>query len=383
MKTVFFILPCLLLGIIFPSPVFSQCAGGTGPFTLKYDITLYGTGSAAYAFSFPKFDIPMGTLLSANVKSAVNLGYSYVISNGSAATQTYKVRITRSDDINCSAIDPLTINGVKQTVFAPFVLAPAQEVSYGPAYLGYTVSDSITTINPNLNNFQGVGTVDFDYQTTTSAVTALPAPGFNFSSIEIFDTVHASISYLYCLASVLPTDLLDFTAVPQSKNNVLLNWRQLAVEAGRRYGIQVSTDGIAFTTVAYTTENTTGLYSYTYLNSSTAKKLYFRLQQKNISGALKYSEIRLVSFNEDRPGGVSVYPTLLNNGDLHVNFPEKGDWQVNIYAADGKKIAASRHNNTAVTSLQIPGQAGNGLYVVETFNVHSQQRQVTRIIVQR
>ncbi|MEO5684726.1 MAG: choice-of-anchor E domain-containing protein [Chitinophagaceae bacterium] len=383
MKTVVHFLVGMLLIILLPPHLFSQCAGGLGPYTVKYDTTLYGTGAANYAISFPKFNIPMGTLLSANVKSLINLGYSYVIKNESGSSQTYNIKITRSDDISSTAIDPMSINGFKQTPYAPFILAPAQTVSYGPAQLGYSVNDSITTIDPNLNNFQGVGTVDFDYQTNTSLVAKLPLTGLNFTSITIFDTVHFSISYLYCLPSVLSKDALVFTAIPQAKNNVLLNWRQSVVEAGRKYGVQVSTDGNNFTSIATTTENNTGIYNYTYLNNNSAKKLFFRIQEKDNSGEIKYSVIRLVIFNGDGNSGGAIYPTLYNGGDLHVNFPEKSDWQITIYAADGRKVVQNRQSNTAVASLQIPGLAVNGLYVVETFNIHSQQKQLTRIIVQR
>ncbi|MEO5595387.1 MAG: choice-of-anchor E domain-containing protein [Chitinophagaceae bacterium] len=380
MKTVTHAFLCILLSIIVPFPLFSQCAGGAGPFTLRYDTTLYGTGSAAYVISFPKFDIPLGTLLSADIKSVANLGYSYVIKNGSASNQTYNIKITRSDDINCSAIDPLSINGFKQTPFAPFVLVPGQELSYGPAYLGYTVDDSITTIDPHLNNFQGIGTVDFDYQTNTSAVTKLPAPGFNFSSVEIFDTVHFSISYLYCLSSVLSADLLYFTAIPQSKGKALLNWRQMTIENNRLYNVQVSTDGKNFKSVAVVTENNTGTYAYTYLHDASAR-LYFRIEEKNISGEIKYSNICII--DPERQPGVRVFPTRYTGGSLQFNFPYKADWRINVYSAEGKKVIESRLTGVYNAQIVLPPAVSNGIYTAEIVDMGTLQTQFTRIVVQR
>ncbi|HTE10652.1 MAG TPA: T9SS type A sorting domain-containing protein [Chitinophagaceae bacterium] len=380
MKTVFLFLTGILLFTIFPSQLFSQCAPGAGPYALRYDTTVIGNGSEIYSFSLRKFNIPLGTLLSADIKSVVNLQYSYPLENTAASSQIFKAKIVRSDDISSTALDPSSLNGTNQLSSITYTLAPSQLINYGPAYGTYTVvNESITTINPRLINFEGIGNVVFDYETSSTNTFQL---GINFNPVVV-DTIHFSISYLYCLNTLLSSDLLFFTAIPQSKNNVLLNWRQATIEAGRLYGVQVSTDGQTFTNISTVAENSTGAYAYTYLNNSSANKLFFRIQEKNVSGEMKYSDIRMVAFNNDTKGGVHIYPTLYTGGNLRIDFPEKSNWQIRLYSGEGKKIAEMRQAGAYTTQLLMPGGLSNGMYMVDVLNTQTQQRQIEKIIIQR
>jgi len=379
MKSLLPFLPGILLITVLPFSLFSQCAGGHTAFTLTYDTTVTGNGNSSRSFTIPKFDPSLGTLLSADIKSVVGLGYSYTLENQTSKDTTFKTKIIRTDDIYSDALDPFSVNVLNQTPLVTSLIPSHQVASFGPNHMNYIVSNSVT--DGRLINFMGAGSVGFDYETKSSASVQGPLPWqLNFTSVT--DTTHFSITYRYCSSNLLSSDLLFFTAIPQSKNNVLLNWRQATVDAGRIYGVQVSTDGITFTTLADITESNTGIYDYTYLNSS-AKKLFFRIQERNVSGEIKYSNIRLIEFNQDTKSGVNIFPTLYTGGNLQVNFPERGDWQIIIYAADGRKISESRQNDAYAASLQVPGSVGNGVYIVQTVNTQSRQSHVNRIIVQR
>jgi hypothetical protein len=379
MKTLFSLLGILFL-LSYPSRLFSQCAGPALPFTITYDSIVTGIGNSSRLFTFHKFDPSLGTLLSADLKSVSKLQYSYTLMNiDPIVTHTYRTQIIRTDDISSTALDPSTISETTNSSPVLAILAAGQHTDVGPKSLNYTINNSVT--DSRLINFEGTGSVDLDYEIGTSAFTTLSTL-YNFSFTTAVDTVDFSITYRYCSNSLLSSDLLFFTAVPQSKNNVLLNWRQANVEAGRMYNVQLSTDGITFTALADVAENTTGAYAYNYLNSS-AKKLFFRIQEKNVSGEIKYSNIRMVEFNQDTKAVVHIFPTLYTGGSLQVNFPERSDWQITLFASDGRKISENRMSNVNAVSLPVPGQLGNGIYLVETFNTFSQQRQVTRIIVQR
>ncbi len=89
-----------------------------------------------------------------------------------------------------------------------------------------------------------------------------------------------------------------------------------------------------------------------------------------------------MEFNQDTKGSALVFPTLYTGGSLTVHFPEKGDWQVRMYAADGRKLTDSRYEDASAV-LSMPGTLGNGVYIIETVNLHSQQRDIARIIIQR
>ena len=379
MKSLFSVI-AVVAASFFPFLVFSQCAGATLPLTVQYDTTVTGIGNSSHSFTVPKFDPSLGTLLSADIQSSASLVFSYTLTNNDVInSHTYKTQIVRSDDIFSTALDPSSIDEVHQTPFVFATLAAGQHVNYGPAKLAYTIANSIT--DNRLINFEGTGSIDFDYEIGTSALTLLSTKyDFNFNSA--LDTTVFSITYRYCSNVLLNADLLFFTAAKNSKNTALLTWRQATIQEGRVYDVQASTDGITFSHLSSLPENATAVYDYTYLNKS-AKKVFFRIEEKNQSGEIRYSGVRLVEFNDDTKPAATVFPTLYTGGSLRVNFPEQSDWQVAMYAADGRRVLESRRENSANALLPVPPHLANGFYLVEVLNRHSQQRQMTRIIVRR
>jgi len=378
MKTVCVLLPGILLSIFFPLHLFSQCANGAPASTITYDTTVISNGSSSRAFSFPKFDPSVGTLLSADIKSVVNTSYSYTLQNQHSASHSYKVKILRSDDISGTALDPSSISVTHSTSYLNTpILTPGQIFSYGPANLNYIVTSSVN--DARLINFMGAGTVDFDYEAGTSAnVVGTPPFGLNFSTA--IDTTVFSVTYQYCATSLLSSDLLFFSATP-SKGRVLLNWRQATIENGRTYNAQVSTDSRTFKNIVSIAENNDGAYAYTYLNNESGR-LYFRIEEKNPAGKIKYSNIRIVD-PEQSANKARIYPTLYTGGNLQVDFPYKANWQVNLYSAEGKRMAESREMDAYNTQISLPAMLSNGTYTAEVIDIHTQQKQFTRIIVRR
>jgi len=316
-------------------------------------------------------------MLSADLKSLLNTYYCYTLQNQHSASHSYKVKILWSDDVNSTALDPSSISVTHSTAFLTTpILAPGQTFSYGPNSLNYTITNSVT--DARLVNFMGAGTVDFDYDAGTSAnVVGTPPFGLNFSTA--IDTTVFSVTYQYCAASLLSSNLLFFSATP-SKGRVLLNWRQMNIENGRTYNVQVSTDSRVFKNVASIGENNAGAYAYTYLNNERGR-LYFRVEQKNVSGEIKYSNIRIT--DPEQAAKVQIYPTLYTGGNLQVNFPYKADWQINIYSAEGKRMAESRETDGYNTQISLPAMLSNGTYTAEVIDIHTQQKQFTRFIVRR
>ena len=148
------------------------------------------------------------------------------------------------------------------------------------------------------------------------------------------------------------------------------------------YEVQAGTDGITFQNLFNVAENATGIYDYHYVNGP-AKKVLFRIQQKSLSGEIRYSNIRVVDFSNEPVSTVQVYPTLYTGGQIRVSFSEQDNWQVNIYAADGRKVLEKRLGNAGYTSFAPGEKWANGFYLVETMDSHAQHRQLTRIVIQR
>jgi hypothetical protein len=378
MKSLFLCM-VVLISSIYPASLFSQCAGGLAPMTITYDTIVYGNGNASRDFSFPKFNPALGTLLSADVRSVVGLQYSYTLQNQTFVNNLFKTKVIRTDDINSDALDPSSINGVNQTPYVSSLIFSLVQAVFGPNNMGYVVSNSVT--DSRLINFMGTGTVDFDYETGTSASVQGPLPWqLNFTSVN--DTTSFSLTYRFCAATLLSSDLLFFSATPL-KDKILLNWRQATIEENRVYNVQVSSDGQQFANVGEVTENSTGSYNYTWLTNA-SKKLYFRIQEKNVSGEIKYSYIREAEMNQQtQQPGIRIFPTLYTGGSLQVSFPSKGQWQVNFYSAEGRRVSESRQADVYTAQIELPSGLSNGIYTAEIVNIQTQQKQVTRIVVQR
>ncbi len=375
----YFLLACA--GISDSQGLSAQCAGNTAALTVSHDTTVTGNGNASHLFSIPKFDPSVGTLLSVDIKSVVHLSYAYSLENQDTAnnqSHTYRTKIVRTDDIYSTALDPGSINAVNQTpaVMSP-LLAPLQTLNYGPALMSYSLSNSIT--DNRMTNFLGQGTNDFDYENGTSASVQGPLPyGLNFASAT--DTTLFSVTYRYCPASLLSADLLFFSAAVQAGNEVLLNWRQAAVDPNRFYNVEVSPDGRTYHSLGDIIENRDGNYAFTYAGGANGT-LFFRIRENNVSGAVKYSNLRLISFDAAAGNKMKVYPSLLSGGDVHVVLPLKGPWQLFLFSLDGRRIMEAKLLDSFTGLLSLPAGLRNGIYLVQAVNRMSSDRQTSRIVV--
>ncbi len=371
---------CMLLIAAAPLNMEAQCSGGQTAFSLTYDTIATGNGNSSRTFSLPKFNPALGTLISIDIKSTVGLRYSYDLENQTAAARLFKTKIVRTDDIYSTALDPSSINEVNQTPYVSTVIGAHQQASFGPTKMNYTITNLVN--DGRMVNFMGLGTVDFDYETGTSASVQGPLPWqLNFTAVT--DTTHFSVTYNYCSASLLSAGLLYFSA-NALKGKVALSWQQSAVEPGRLYNVQLSTDGQRYATLATIKEDNIGNYEYAYLNNDASGKRYFRIQEVNALGSIKYSNTRVIASQpENNVASLRIYPTVYTGGNLQVSFPYKADWQLSFYAADGHKTTQQLPANIYRTQLVLPASLSNGVYTAEVMNMKTQQKLVTRLVVQR
>jgi hypothetical protein len=378
MKQIVHALAVLLLTNALPAAVNAQCAGGSAAYTLSYDTMTIGNGNASRTFSFPKFNPSLGTLISIDIHSNVGLEYSYDLENQTAVAKLLKTKIVRTDDVYSIALDPFSISGVNQTPQVSSLIPAHQLVSFGPAKMSYAINNNIN--DGRMVNFMGVGTVDFDYETSTSASVQGPLP-WQLTFTSVSDTTRFGITYNYCSTSLLSSDLLYFNA-RLLKGQVALTWRQSAGEPGRIYEVQMSTNLQQFTTIGSVTENPTGQYSYTWLSNS-SRKLYFRIQEKNANGTASHSAIRMVEAAQAEKALVKIYPTIYTGGTLNISLPFKANWQVNFLSVDGRRISQTLPADAYTAAIALPPAVSNGIYAVEVINTKSQEKLLTRIVVQR
>lgn len=392
---------CVGVTLYFSSP--AQCVNNMS--TRFYDTVLTGIGYGNYGISFPKWDPDSGLLASVKINATVSVHYAFTLKNVDLAPSTYSLWVGREDAISSAAMSDAYDNITEQKI-GVFPLTPGSSLSEGPfAFLdNYVNTDSITT---NTAGFLGSGKVSFVYSPVTyTTLHTNNNSSYSYSS-AVQDTVHFSLTYLYCKAGgVLASHLTLFSAVLQDPATVKLDWSVVNEVAGRQYQVQRSQDGQQFTTIASLqaivdpsgngqdggavqggTAQSAGGADYTYTDNLPARaagKWYYRLQINDHTG-IAYSVIKQVTVagNTDGPG-LSVYPNpAIDFVDLTFGqgTGSGAGWRVELFATDGSRVLDRNYILTNTIHLNFPHRLPPGVYMLRTTDLQGQQRFINRILI--
>ena len=382
----------LLVSMFYIAPIFtkSQCVDPLQSLTL--DTTLIGTGNAFHTFSFPKFDASLGTLVGVKIESEVTLTYSFQLENRESITiNNYRVRVTRDDEISSNAlINPIT--NTRLQTYGPYSLTaydgmPGTGTDYinrGPLYVMNHQLISNTVFNTG--DFLGAGTVDFDYSSTTYS-SVLGSVNYTFNATAE-DTIHFSVTYLYCASWFLNADITSFTAFKNNSSAVSLQWITQNELPDRHYELQKSNDGTNFTTVDYRKAvpdaTSTGTYQARYsIKTSEKGKLIFRIKQIEKDGTIKYSPLRVIEANKDINEGLKLFPNPSNGAaTLLFNNIKRSDWQVDILGVNGNLIQRLFFNNALQARLNLNKQLQRGIYFLKVTNRQNNQQWLEKLVIQ-
>lgn len=210
MKTRGWLVAAILCTVV-PYYGISQC--GT-QHTVSYDTTINASGSNGddpFVFTFPRFDGNLGTLTDVNISTAITLQYNYDIENTEANPKTFRLKVTRYDDIYSSAFSgALSYN----RTFPNGNMSPQNAINYYSHPMtgtdnvtgsGTDFSDSsLTLLNNQINNFTvptanfiGSGNITLDYYTTLTPSAFINGTGAVFNS-SASDQITLTLSYVYC-----------------------------------------------------------------------------------------------------------------------------------------------------------------------------------------
>jgi len=112
----------------------------------------------------------------------------------------------------------------------------------------------------------------------------------------------------------------------------------------RWYALEFSTDGIQFAEVSRQTNTSlAATATYTYLHTTSAPKMFYRIAAQNLQGKTDYSNTVLLR-SSDRQQLIRVFPNPVQNNNIHVEFFEKvsGPVDVTIYDLMGAKVYYNR-----------------------------------------
>ena len=343
-----------------------------------------------YSFGFPQFDPTLGTLVKVSIESYITVKYNYQLENTDANPILYRVRVNRTDEINCSALlAPLSRTQIKTLnshVLQPFdgIVGFGNDfVAVGPVFafnnfpINYDVTDQVA-------GFLGIGTVNFDYASTTDSY---PSGSSHYLySTNATDSISFKLTYYYCAVSFLPADIQNFSAAREPTGVIRLSWYTPNDVAGETYEIQKSTDGKNFVSFrSIVSERTGGAgYQSSYQPSETdGNKLFFRVKQTERGGTVKWTPVRTVVL-PGKPGpSMKVYPTLATDY-IRVYFANasKDDWSIRIISMNGRVMKQTEISKSDYARIQVAGLLPAGIYLVQAENKRTHALQLARFCLQ-
>ena len=139
---------------------------------------------------------------------------------------------------------------------------------------------------------------------------------------------------------VLPVTWLDFTAVRQNNNNVLLKWSTAAEQQTKSFSIQRSANGTDWTAIgqvaAAGNSNSKSDYQFTDKNASKTA-YYYRLAQTDLDGKINYSKTVLCPGSS---GVIGFYPNPVSNHSASINLKESS--VITIYNSKGEALLTKK-----------------------------------------
>ncbi len=163
----------------------------------------------------------------------------------------------------------------------------------------------------------------------------------------------------------LPVELTSFTVKNIQEYNIL-NWVTASEKENDYFEVEKSHDGINYITIAKIkgagTTNIT--HNYDYADRTNGSNVCYRLKQTDFNGDYSYSDIKCISGNISEH--LNVYPTIINNDDIHVNLNESfHKAQIKITDVTGRIIysANTTENNIIIKNSDVDFQS-KGIYFI-------------------
>jgi len=157
------------------------------------------------------------------------------------------------------------------------------------------------------------------------------------------------------LNTVLPVNLVDFTAKLLNKNVVQLNWSTASEINNNYFEIENSVDNVNWTTIGKVkgNGNTNSVHNYQFSDNISniqllSSNIYYRIKQFDFDGKFQYSKIVSVDLKKTLKNDINIYPNPFTN-NLTVN--SSTPVTASIYNIEGrlilqKEISGNENINT-------------------------------------
>ena len=172
----------------------------------------------------------------------------------------------------------------------------------------------------------------------------------------------------------LPVNLLNFSGYKSGTKNIL-NWRVAGEINNRGFDVLRSTDGTNYTSLGFVNSQASGGFSNTELsytftdNNPVGKKQFYRLNQKDIDGNSKLSNIVMIT--GDKPGSLEIGGLFPNPArdmvNVIINTPQKDRVTVVVTDMSGKIVKQQQENvDTGANTVPVEiASLASGSYLVK------------------
>jgi hypothetical protein len=320
----------------------------TGPFTATYANVGLGiefgatTPDGEVVVSRLETEGPTGT---SGITGQVDNEYFVIRNYGANASFT---TLTSLSLLNVGYIDP--VDAAEPEASSPLVVYKRSSTAYGATWGGALASANTATSGYN-------GSLLFD---NSAGITSFSQVVFVNGIID------------------LPVELIQFNAVRQNADEVLLNWATATEINNQGFQLERMLEGeTSFKEIAWVDGKgnsvITNHYQYTDENS-TLETSYYRLKQVDFDGTVTYSEIRAVDGESSgKYMDWKIYPNPVE-AELHVTFKQLPKQitsaTFSIFSVDGKRLYQSERtitsNQTIVFDAVKDLNAGTYMLSIET-----------------
>jgi Secretion system C-terminal sorting domain/BNR repeat-like domain len=157
--------------------------------------------------------------------------------------------------------------------------------------------------------------------------------------------------YTAVINNATPVELVSFDA-QSVDSRVLLTWSTATEKNNRGFEIQRSTDGANFSTIGFVQGNgtTTNQNSYSYTDSPTGGKFYYRLKQIDYDGSFNYSQtVEIYNHSSFNYALSQNYPNPFNpSTTIKYSIKNPGMVSLKVFDVLGNEVASlvNQHQQT-------------------------------------
>jgi len=171
--------------------------------------------------------------------------------------------------------------------------------------------------------------------------------------------------------------------VNYSGNHVQLNWEAMPEAGHMMFDVERRVDLQSYMTIATvpagkgSVDGKGQTYCYVDMNTTNARKIYYRLKMYMEGGQIKYSDVKLIQLDDG--ADVVIYPNP-NNGQFFMSVPVSlGSVDVTLMDMSGKIIR--QWSGITQQSVSV-GRPNQGIYLLRITAKNTGKQIVKRIVIE-